>query len=219
MAPLPSPIRVVLADDHPAFLSGLEAYLRKQDGVELLDTATDGRAALDLTRRLSPDVLVLDLEMPEMTGVEVAGALQNHPTEVLILSAYQDQDYIFGVLERGAAGYLTKQEPLSTILDAVVGIAGGETGWLSRRISELVRQGRWRHRRESHLLDPLSVREREVAVEMARGHSNPEIADLLYISVSTVKRHTNAIYEKLGLPTRARVVAWMWEHGLVDPED
>ncbi len=218
MAPAP-PTRVVLADDHPTFLTGLSSFLGRQPSIELLDTATDGRAALDLAHALAPDVLVLDLEMPEMTGVEVAGALQDSPVEVLILSAYQDEDYIFGVLERGAAGYLTKQEPLGTILEAIQGIASGETGWLSARISDLVRQGRWRHRREPHLLDPLSAREREVAVVLARGLTNPEIAERLFISTSTVKRHTNAIYDKLGLRTRARVVAWMWEHGLVDPDE
>ena len=217
--PPASPVRVVLADDHPAFLDGLASFLRRQPGVEVLGTAADGRAALERTRALAPDVLVLDLEMPQMTGVDVAEALQDAPTHVLILSAYQDEDYIFGVLERGAAGYLTKQEPLQTIHEAVLGIAGGETGWLSGRIADLVRRGRWRRRREPHLLAPLSPREREVVVEMARGHSNPEIGERLFISPSTVKRHTNAIYEKLDLPSRPRVVAWMWEHGLVQPDD
>ena len=214
-----SPIRVVLADDHPVFLGGLSAYFADQPDLTLVGTATDGRQALDCTRKERPDVLVLDLEMPEMTGVEVAQALQDDPVQVLILSAYQDEDYIFGVLEHGAAGYLTKQEPLGTILDAVRGVAGGETGWLSARISDLVRRRRWRQHREPGLLDPLSAREREVAVEMARGRSNPEIADELFISLSTVKKHVNAVYEKLDLPTRPRVVAWMWEHGLVRPTD
>ena len=214
---MPDPIRLVLADDHPAFLDGLAGFLGRQPGIEVLDTAADGRAALGLTRRLEPDVLVLDLEMPEMTGVEVARELEGFPTQVLILSAYQDEDYIFGVLERGAAGYLTKQEPLQAILDAVRGVAGGETGWLSGRIADLVRRGRLRRRSETHLLDVLSPREREVVLEMAQGHTNAEIGDRLFISPSTVKRHTNAIYDKLGLPTRPRVVAWMWEHGLVEP--
>ena len=214
-----APIRVVLADDHPVFLAGLSAFLADQPDVALVGTATDGRAALDCTRRERPDVLVLDLEMPEMTGMEVAQALQDAPVEVLILSAYQDADYIFGVLEHGAAGYLTKQESLGTILDAVRGVADGETGWLSARISDLVRRSRRRRRRETELLDPLSAREREVAIEMARGRSNPEIAHDLFISLSTVKKHVNAVYEKLGLPTRPRVVAWMWEHGLVQPAE
>ncbi|MEL6773068.1 MAG: response regulator transcription factor [Bacteroidota bacterium] len=215
---MPRSIRVVLADDHPVFLNGLATFLREQDDLVLAGTATDGRAALDLTRRERPDVLVLDLEMPEMTGIAVAEALQGEATQVLILSAYQDQDYIFGALEHGAAGYLIKREPLSTILDAIRGVAGGETGWLSRRIADLVRRGRWRRRSEPHLLAPLSPREREVAVEVARGRSNAEIAEALFISLSTVKKHVNAVFEKLDLPTRPRVVAWMWEHGLVEPE-
>ncbi|MEM8558389.1 MAG: response regulator transcription factor [Bacteroidota bacterium] len=212
------PIRVVLADDHPVFLNGLATFLAEQEDLVLAGTATDGQAALDLTRRERPDVLVLDLEMPEMTGIAVAEALRGEPTQVLILSAYQDQDYIFGALEHGAAGYLIKREPLGTILDAIRGVAGGETGWLSRRIADLVRRGRWRRRSEPHLLAPLSPREREVAVEVARGRSNAEIAEALFISLSTVKKHVNAIFEKLDLPTRPRVVAWMWEHGLVEPE-
>ena len=215
---MPPPIRVALADDHPAFLSGLVAYLRAQDGIAVVGTAADGDEALALARREAPDVLVLDLEMPRRTGMDVADALQGSGIDVLILSAYQDEDYIFGVLERGAAGYLTKEEPLGEILSAIRGVAGGETGWLSSRIAELVLRGRWRRSPEPGLLDPLSAREREVALLMARGRSNPEIADGLFISLSTVKKHVNAVYEKLGIPTRPRVVAWMWEHGLVSPE-
>lgn len=217
-ASMPASIRVALADDHPAFLSGLVAYLRDQPDIDVLGTALDGNEALALARRETPDVLVLDLEMPGRTGMDVADALQGSGISVLILSAYQDEDYIFGVLERGAAGYLTKEEPLAEILRAIRGVNGGETGWLSRRISDLVLKGRWRQSPEPSLLDPLSAREREVALLMARGRANPEIADELFISLSTVKKHVNAVYEKLDLPTRPRVVAWMWEHGLIAPE-
>lgn len=215
---MPDPIRVALADDHPTFLSGLVAYLRDQPDIEVVATAANGRAALEAARRETPDVLVLDLEMPEMTGMEVAAALEDEDVNVLILSAYQDEDYIFGVLERGASGYLTKEEPLGEILRAIRGVMGGETGWLSGRIAELVLRGRWNRSPEPGLLDPLSAREKEVAMLMARGRSNPEIADELFISSSTVKKHVNAVYEKLDIPTRPRVVAWMWEHGLVAPE-
>ena len=216
---MPAPIRVVVADDHPVFLGGLASALDDEDDIDLVGTATDGRSALTLARAHRPDVLVLDLEMPGLSGLDVARELQHEPPEVLILSAYREHAYIFGALACGAAGYLTKLEPLGTILDAVRGVANGETGWLSGRIADLVRAGRIARQREPHLLAPLSPREREVALEMARGHSNAEIADRLFISMSTVKKHVNAIFEKLDLPTRPRVVAWMWEHGLVQPDE
>ncbi|MEL6617039.1 MAG: response regulator transcription factor, partial [Bacteroidota bacterium] len=132
-------IRVLIADDHPAFRQGLASFLAGEPDVDVVGQAKDGREALALARDLRPDVLVLDLEMPGFTGIQVTETLRSDAPEVcvLILSAYEDEDYIFGVLDHGAAGYLTKQEPLDATLDAIRGVAEGETGWLSRRIAAL----------------------------------------------------------------------------------
>ncbi|MEM1116198.1 MAG: response regulator transcription factor [Bacteroidota bacterium] len=211
-------IRVLVADDHPAFRTGLASFLAAEAGCEVVGEAADGPEALRLALETRPDVLILDLDMPGLSGIEVTERVREEAPEVnvLILSAYEDEDYIFGVLDHGAAGYLTKQEPLDVTLDAVQGVARGETGWLSRRIAALFVGARRSADDRSPLLDALSPREQEVLAELAHGRSNAEIADRLFVSTSTVKKHVNSVFEKLGLRTRAQAVAWMWRHGLVE---
>ena len=216
-------IRVLIADDHPAFRTGLASFLATQPDCHVVGEAADGPEAHRMAVALRPDVLVLDLEMPGLTGIEVTEKVRVEAPEVcvLILSAYEDEDYIFGVLDHGAAGYLTKQEPLDATLEAIRGVARGETGWLSRRIAALFVGARQQAPApdRQHLLADLSAREQEVLRELMWGLSNAEIADRLFVSTSTVKKHINSIFEKLGLRTRAQAVAWMWRNGLVADDE
>lgn len=214
-----NPIRVVLADDHPAFREGVALRLGKEPDMEIVAEASHGDAALQIVRAQDPDVLVLDLEMPGMNGVEVTRRLRAEDcrTQVLVLSAYEDDDYIFAVLETGAAGYLSKQEPLSKIIEAVRGIAHGESGWLSRRIAALfMKGGRTPSRHRDDLMRDLTEREQEVLLLVARGESNLDIGRQLFLSESTVKKHTNTLYEKLGVQTRAQAIVWAWRNGIVE---
>lgn len=220
------PLRLLLADDHPAFRSGLRAHLERESDFEVIAEASDGDEALRLVRQLEPDVLVLDMEMPGLTGLDVAEQLtsENAETAVLVLSAFEDEAYIFGVLDAGAAGYLSKQEPLDAIAEAIRGAGAGDVGWLSRRIGALYvrrhREGRARATRQSTAGDAfstLSAREREVLLLVAEGLDNTAIAERLYISESTAKKHVHALYEKTELRTRAQLVAWAWRAGLVTP--
>ena len=227
LRPVP-PIRVLIADDHPGFRAGIRARLEREPDVDVVGEASAGDEALALARRLEPDVLLLDLEMPGRSGVEVLDEVARgaEAPAVLVLSAYDDEPYIFSVLERGAAGYLTKHEPLATIVEAVRGAARGELGWLSRKIAAaLVRRERGEpvavhaaHAADEAAEAGLSEREREVLVLVAEGLGNPAVAARLFITESTVKKHMNAIYDKLGVPTRAAAVAWAWQHGLVVPK-
>ncbi|MEL6771370.1 MAG: response regulator transcription factor [Bacteroidota bacterium] len=212
--------RVIIADDHPTFRAGLRAFLEQEAGCTILAETSDGAATLAAVEAMPPDVLVLDLQMPGLSGLDVLDRLrQSHPDlPVLILSAYEDDEYIFGVLERGAAGYLTKQESLYLIGEAVQGAARGETGWLSRRIAALF-VGQRRSRPEPGALDALSEREREVLLEVARGYSNAEVGERLFITESTVKKHVHQVYAKIGVQTRAQAVAWAWAQGLVNGDD
>ena len=214
-----TPIRIVLADDHPAFREGVSSRLNREHDMLVVGEATNGEGALQLVQALDPDVLILDLEMPGLNGVEVTRRLfeMDARTQVLVLSAYDDEDYIMAVLDSGAAGYLTKQEPLATIVEAVRGIAVGESGWLSRRIAALfVESSRSEKRLKTDVLHDLSERERGVLQRIATGDSNKEIADRLFISESTVKKHSNSIYEKLGVATRAQMIVWAWRNGVVE---
>ena len=215
---MPEPIRLLLADDHPAFCAGVAAYLATDDAFEVVGTATDGAEALRLARALAPDVLLCDLEMPGLTGMEVTEALaaDGADVQVLILSAYEDADYIFGVLDRGAAGYLTKQEPMPAVAEAIRGVVGGQTGWLSARIQRLIADGRLRRRQPPELYETLSPRERETLDLLALGLTNDEIADRLFVSPSTTKKHVVSIYDKLGVRTRAQAVAWAWKNGVAE---
>jgi DNA-binding NarL/FixJ family response regulator len=214
-----NPIRIVLADDHPAFREGVARRLNREPGMQVVAEASSGEGALQLVRAQDPDVLVLDLEMPGIGGVEVTRRLfqEQVRTRVLVLSAYEDEDYIFSVLDSGAAGYLTKHESLSTIVEAVRGIAVGESGWLSRRIAALfVETSRSGNRSKRDILRGLNDRECEVLHHIAAGESNHVIAQKLFISESTVKKHASSIYEKLNVATRAQTIVWAWKNGVAE---
>lgn len=212
-------IRVLLVDDHPSLRAGLRSRLEKERDIEVVGESGDGEEALRLASERTPHVLVLDMEMPGLSGVEIARRLRaaELPVRVLALSAHDSEEYIVTVLDSGAAGYLTKQEPLETIVSAIRGVARGEDGWLSRDVAAAL----MRHRRSKiqDLDNPASLlteREREVLKLLAQGHHNQDIADQLFISESTVKKHVNNIYFKLETGTRAEAVAWAWKNGLVE---
>ena len=212
-------IRIVLADDHPVVRQGIRSMLEKASDLVVVGEAGGGEEALRLVDHLAPDVLLLDMEMPDISGLEVARRLlaDGSPVHVLALSAHDDEQYIFGLLDHGAAGYLTKDEAPSTIVEAVRGVARGEKGWISRRVAnKLVRRKRMALEAAT---SALSDREREVLRLMGRGYNNTRIAETLFISEGTVKNHVTHIYDKLNLRTRAEAVAWAWQHGMMERED
>ena len=218
-----APIRILLADDHPPLRAGMKARLEQEEDMVIVGEVGNGRDALKLARELQPNVLVLDMEMPEMTGLDVANKLKEEDSliRVLVLSAHEDPDYIIRLVEGGAAaGYLTKQESLDTIVAAVRGVARGEEGWLSREVAAaLMKQKRNRGRDIDQSLQQLSRRELEVLQLIARGFNNIQIGEELYIAESTVKKHVSNIYTKLELNSRAEVTAWAWKNGVVDPQE
>ena len=214
-------IRVALADDHPSLRAGIRARLEREKDIEVVGEASTGEEALRLATDLKPHVLLLDMEMPDISGVEVAKRLKasEAPVRILALSAHDNEEYILKLLDSGAAGYLTKHEPLETIVAAVRGVARGEDGWLSRDVAAaLMHHRRSRLDLEEDPLRVLSEREREVLYHIAKGESNQQIGDHLFITESTVKKHVNNIYFKLEVGSRAEAVAWAWKHGVVEPE-
>ncbi len=217
-----APIRVVLADDHPPLRAGIRMRLEQERDITVIAEADNGRDALRLVRDLKPHLLVLDMEMPDMTGLDVARQLRasDDTIRILILSAHENDDYLEQLFESGAAsGYLTKQESLETIVAAVRGVARGEEGWLSREVAAaMMKQRRGGSQKSDPALQELSRREIEVLKMIARGFNNVQIGEELFIAESTVKKHVSNIYTKLELGSRAEAAAWAWRQGLVDKD-
>ena len=202
---LSAPVRVVVADDHPAFRAGIRAALERGDQVQVVAEAADGTEALAAVERERPDVLLLDVNMPGAGGLEVARALAGRADapRVLVLSAFNDSATVLGLLDAGAAGYITKDQHPTAVREAVLAVHRGEGRWfvpIPRR---------------PETLSPLTGREHEVLVAMARGLDNPGIAARLRIAENTVRNHLAAVYAKLGVTSAREAIAWAWENGLV----
>jgi len=204
-------IRVILADDHPVVRSGIRAELDGADGIEVVGEASSGDEAIRLVEELRPDVLVSDVVMPGMDGVEVARLLrEKHPElRILALSAYDENAFVFGLLSAGAMGYVLKEEALDTIVEAIRAASRGES-WLSPRVAAKVMK-----RGIGTEEVPLTERELEVLRLMAKGLSNKGIASELFISERTVKFHISNILSKLGVFSRTEAVLYAIRRGWV----
>lgn len=207
-------IRVILADDHPVVRTGIRTLLQQADDILVVAETGNGSDVFGLVEQVQPDVLLLDMEMPGLSGVEVAMRLkeQGASVRVLALSAYDDEEYIRNLLVHGAAGYLTKEEAIEIIIDAVRGVARGEQGWFSRRaiaqLSALTRQ-------ENTPGKDLSKREIDVLRLVAAGKTNLEIGHILGISDKTVEKHIGALFTKLQVSSRVEAAVLAVQQGIV----
>jgi len=200
-------VRVVIADDHPIVRAGIRDILDDAEDIDVIGEAATGPEALAEVEEKHPDVLLLDVELPGYSGVEVARRLQTDSvaTRLLALSSYDDSAYVRGLLERGASGYLTKENAPNLIVEAVRAVADGEVRWF-------VTPGEV----NGHP-DDLTPQERTVLARMAEGRSNGDIADVLNVTTSTVRSHLTSIYRKLGVDSSREAIAWAWKQGLLDP--
>jgi DNA-binding NarL/FixJ family response regulator len=194
-------IRVLIADDHPIVCKGIHDLLDTAIGIMVVGDAASGEETLQKIESLSPDVLLLDIELPDLNGVEVLKRIiaAGWPVRVLGLSSYDDPVYISQLLALGAAGYLIKDEVPETITEAVRGVARGETGWVSRRVAAKLSQIL---QDEHHAGNPLTPRELDVLRLVVDGKTNAEIGLALGISVKTVEKHLDAIFRKMGVFSR-----------------
>lgn len=207
-------IRVLLADDHTVVRRGFNMIIASQADMEVIGEARNGREAVELSGKLQPDVVVMDVSMPELNGIEGTRRIGecSPKTRVLALSMHRDAVYVREILRAGARGYLVKDADDDALLDAVRAVARGE-GYLSPAVSDAVLTDYRKHVRNP--VDLLTTREREVLQMIAEGKTNKEIANILSLSVYTVEAHRGNILEKLNLHSTGDIVRFALRNGLI----
>ena len=208
-------IRILLADDHAVVRRGFQMILAEQSDMEIVGEAGNGREALELAAKLKPDVVVMDVAMPELNGIEATRRMaESAPhARVLALSMHKDSVYVRETLRAGARGYLLKDSVAADLVNAVRAVAAGE-GYLSPAVSDAVLDDYRRH--VTNPIDLLTSREREVLQMLAEGKTNKEIAAVLNLSVYTVDAHRGRIMEKLNVHSINELVRFAVRNGLID---
>ena len=214
-------VRVVLADDEPLVLSGLRMVLGADPEIEVVGAAADGPSALAEVRRHRPDLALLDIRMPGLSGLDVVGAVSGDHAlagvRTVLLTTFADDDYLVEAVRRGASGYLLKSMQPELIRAAVHAAVRGELTVAPSMVERLVRDYAGRRVAPDPRLDRLTGREADVLREIAEGRSNAEIAERLFVSEGTVKTHVAAILRKLDLRDRTQAAVAAYELGLVRP--
>jgi DNA-binding NarL/FixJ family response regulator len=216
-------IRVLLAEDHVVVREGTRELIRREQDMEVVGEAGDGEEAIELATKLRPDVVIMDIAMPRVNGIEATKRIKEQlpTTAVLILTAYDNEQYIFALLEAGAAGYLLKNVRRSELIDAVRAVYGGESVLhpvVTRKVLQRFRGAKGAAAEEVSK-EILSEREMEVLRLASRGISNKDIAKELVLSVRTVQAHLGNIFNKLGVGSRTEAVLYALRRGWVSLEE
>ncbi len=219
-----APLRVAVVDDQALMRTGFRMILESA-GFEVVAEAENGRVALDIIRQTRPDVVLMDIRMPELDGVEATRILTDDPlveSRILILTTFDLDEYVYGALRAGAAGFLLKDTPPEQLIEAVRVIAEGDAllapSITRRLVEEFARSAPApAASADTVALDQLTERETEVLVAMARGMSNAEIAEELFVGETTIKTHVGRVLMKLGVRDRVQAVVVAYESGIVRP--
>ncbi|WP_242309989.1 response regulator transcription factor [Bacillus cereus group sp. BfR-BA-01524] len=207
-------IKVLLVDDHEMVRMGVSAYLSTQPDIEVVGEAENGKKGSELALQLRPDIILMDLVMDEMDGVEATRAIiQEWPeAKIVVVTSFLDDEKLYPVIEAGATSYLLKTSRASDIADAVRATYGGETVLEPKVTGKMM--SRMRQKKEQPLHDDLTEREFEILLLIAEGKSNQEIADELFIALKTVKTHVSNILNKLNVSDRTQAVIYAFRHQL-----
>ncbi len=214
-------IRVLLVEDHALVRAGLRALLERAGDIHVLGEASNGQEGVELTKSLKPDVVIMDIMMPRLNGIQAAEHIQNLklPAKVLLLSMYSEEGLVHQALQSGAKGYVLKTSVSEELLEAVRTVARGET-YLSATISSIAMDSAFNPNasQSNNPLDNLSPREKEILQLIAEEHTSVEIAQLLFISEKTVEKHRANLMEKLHVRNLAGVVRLAIKYGLIDKD-
>lgn len=215
-------ISILVVDDHTIVRQGLARLLEEQPDLNVIGQATNGREAVDRAKELKPDIVIMDIAMPRMNGIEAAKRIHKQlpKIKIIILSMYSHEHYIQELLETGVSGYLLKDSSGRDIIKAIHAAMNNET-YLSPSISKMLVDNYLSPKKGSSTVErykQLSNREREVFQLIAEGHSTRQIADILYVSISTIKSHRAKIMEKLKIDSPVKLVKIAIQLGIVDPE-
>ncbi|MFI6479549.1 response regulator [Nonomuraea sp. NPDC050663] len=213
-------VRIIVADDHLVVRTGFAELLGTQPDFTVVGTAADGAEAVRLSKELEPDVVLMDIRMPGMDGIEATRRLMSGPAGpyVLILTTFDLDEYVYDALKAGASGFLLKDVTAERLFDAVRVIAAGEALLAPGVTKRLIREfAQLKPKANPVVLDGLTPRETQVLRLVAEGLSNPEIADRLVVTEETVKTHVSRVLNKLGLRDRTQAVVMAYESGLVVP--
>ena len=209
-------MRILLVDDHQMVRLGLKSFFELQDDIEEVTEATNGREGVEKALESRPDVIMMDIVMPEMSGIDATLAILKEWPEakILILTSYLDNEKIYPVLDAGAKGYMLKTSSAEEILRAIYKVEQGELA-IETEVSQKVEY------RKNHveLHDDLTARERDILALLTKGYENQRIADELFISLKTVKTHVSNILSKLEVSDRTQAVVYAFQHHLVSQED
>jgi DNA-binding NarL/FixJ family response regulator len=222
MKAMSKPIRILIADDHTIVRQGLARMLEEQEDLKVIGEATNGQDAVDKALELKPDIAILDIAMPRMNGIEAAKRIRKRlpDAKIIILSMYSHEHYIDELLETGVSGYLLKDSSGRDIINAIYAALKDET-FLSPYISKKLIESYLSPTKNSprkERFKQLTNREREVFQLIAEGHTTRQIAEMLFISISTVKSHRNKIMDKLDIDSSVKLVHFAIKLGLVDPD-
>ena len=210
-------MRVLIADDHGIVRSGLRLLLESHSDMEVVAEASDGVEAVEMAVRERPDLCVLDVQMPRMTGLQATREIkaQAPDTAVLMLSMHADERYLFEALKAGASGYVLKAEADQDLVEAVRAVERGEAFLTNAAERSLIRE--WMQDGSSGPREPLTPREQEVVKLIAEAHTNVQIAEILHLAEKTVESHRANVLRKLGMRDRVELVRYAIRRGLVEP--